>query len=455
MATEKPVLKGRLPGPNSRALVARDQKVLSSSYTRDYPLVVERGRGAWLWDADGNKFLDMNAGIAVCATGHSHPRVVRAIQQQAARFIHMSGTDFYYRPEIEAAERLAASSPTRKPARVFLCNSGTEAVECAIKLARWKTRRPMMLGFLGSFHGRTMGSLSVTSSKAIQRKGFSPLTSQTVHVPYANCRRCVFNLKFPSCNFACVRYIEDEIFRTVLPPEDTACMIVEPIQGEGGYVVPPPGYFRELRKLCDKYGILLVADEVQSGMGRTGKWWAIEHWGVKPDILTSAKGLASGMPLGACIAPASVMDWPPGSHGNTFGGNPVCCAAANATMDLLEGGLMRNAERMGVVLMEGLKALEVRHPGIGWVQGRGLMVGMEIVKDRDSWAPDPELRNAIVTGAYLKGVLLLGAGRSAIRFAPPLVINRAQVETAVSVVDEVLTQLRRKRRPVRRAKRTR
>ena len=442
----KPIIKGKLPGPKAKAWVVRDTKVLSPSYTRDQPLVVDRGRGVWLWDVDGNKFLDMNAGIAVCSTGHSHPKVVSAIKRQAEKFLHMSGTDFYYEPEIQVAEKLARVSPTARPAKSFLCNSGAEAVECAIKLARYKTKRPLMLGFLGGFHGRTMGALSVTGSKAAQRRGFSPLTPSTTHVPFANCRRCVFNLKFPSCNFQCVKFIEDEIFRTILPPEDCAAMVVEPIQGEGGYVVPPPGYFQELRKLCDKYGILLVLDEVQSGVGRTGKWWGIDHWNVKPDIITSAKGLASGMPLGACIAPASVMTWPPGSHGSTFGGNPVSCAAASATLDLIEGGLMKNAERQGIVLMEALKILEAKHRQIGWVQGKGLMVGAEIVKDKSTNAPDPAVRDALVQRCFQMGLLILGAGRSALRFAPPLVINKSEVGEAVSILDDAFTHLSRKRR---------
>ena len=446
MPNQKPILKGRLPGPKARSWVARDERALSPSYTRAYPMVVDHGKGAWLWDVDGNKFLDMNAGIAVCATGHAHPKVVRAIQKQAARFLHMSGTDFYYGPEIEVAERLAKLSPTRGPAKTYLCNSGTEAVESAIKLARYKTRRPLMLGFLGSFHGRTLGSLALTSSKARQRAGFSPLTPQVVHAPYANCRRCALNLKFPSCAFACVRYIEDTLMKTILPPEDCAAMVVEPIQGEGGYVVPPPGYFQELRKLCDKYGILLVVDEVQAGMGRTGKWWAIQHWGVKPDIITVAKGIASGMPLAAIVSPASLMDWPPGSHGNTFGGNPVCCAASLATMDLIESSLLKNAERRGVELMEGLKGLEARHPSIGWVQGRGLMVGVELVKDRDSKIPNGKLRDEVVEKAFYKGLLLLGSGQCAIRFAPPLVVTRDEIATALSIFDDVLTAAERKAR---------
>ncbi|MBI5836019.1 MAG: acetyl ornithine aminotransferase family protein [Candidatus Eisenbacteria bacterium] len=445
MTGSTPLIKGRLPGPKARAWLARDHRSLSPSYTRSYPMVVERGKGAWLWDVDGNKFLDMNAGIAVCATGHAHPKVVRAIQQQAAKFLHMSGTDFYYGPEIQVAERLAKLSPTRGPARTYLCNSGTEAVESAIKLARFKTRRPLLLGFLGAFHGRTLGALALTASKATQRRGFAPLTPQAVHVPYANCRRCVFNLKFPACQFACVKFIEQEIFRTVLPPEDCAAMVVEPIQGEGGYVVPPPGYFQELRKLCDKYGILLVLDEVQAGMGRTGKWWAIQHWGVKPDIITVAKGIASGMPLAAMLAPASLMDWPPGSHGNTFGGNPVCCAASLATLDLIEGGLMKNAERRGVELMEGLKELEARHRSIGWVQGRGLMVGVEIVKDRSGMAGDGKMRDELVERAFRKGMLLLGSGPNSIRFAPPLVITRDEIATSLSIFDEVLTAAEKKK----------
>ena len=440
-----PHIKSRpLPGPKARAWVKRDQATISTSYTRAYPLVVSHGKGVELTDVDGNVFLDMNAGIAVGATGHAHPVVVKAIQEQAAKFLHMSGTDFYYPQEIQVAERLAKIVPGKKPKRTFLSNSGTEAVECAIKLARYKTGRTQFIAFIGAFHGRTMGSLSLTASKAIQKKGFAPTMPGVTHVPYADCRRCVFNLKFPGCNFACVSYIEDVVLKKVVPPEDTAAIVVETIQGEGGYVIPPPGYHQKLQALARKYGILMIYDEVQSGMGRTGEWFAVEHWpGVSPDIVTIAKGIASGMPLGATVASRDVMDWPPGSHGNTFGGNPVSCVAALATMDLIESELMENTRTVGAFMARELNGIVERHDHVGWVNAIGLMIGIEIVGKPGTNQKAPEMRDAIELECFKRGVLVLGCGASSIRMAPPLVVTRKQAQVALEVFEDSVVAVER------------
>lgn len=431
-----------LPGPVARELVERDRQALSPSYTRDYPLVAESAQGVWVTDPDGNTFLDMTAGIAVCSTGHCHPAVVRAIQEQAARLIHMSGTDFYYRPEIELAERLGRLAPLAQgDPRVFFTNSGTESVEGAIKLARHATGRHQVIAFFGAFHGRTLGSLSVTASKPVQRRGFAPLVPGGFHAPYGYCYRCIFGRSYPDCDLQCARYIENVLFQTVLSPHEVAAILVEPIQGEGGYVVPPPGFHQELRAIADRYDILLIADEIQSGIGRTGKMFAMEHWDVKPDIVVSAKGLASGMPLGAIVASSSVMDWPPGSHGTTFGGNPVACAAALATLELVESELMANAAAVGGYMLERLRELQERHPLVGDVRGLGLMVGVELVKDRSTREKAPSERNQVVRKCFERGVLMLGCGSSSIRLCPPLVITRGEVDVSLRCLDEALSEV--------------
>jgi 4-aminobutyrate aminotransferase len=401
--------------------------------------VVEKGRGVYLWDVDGNRFMDFNAGIAVCSTGHSHPKVVSAIKAQASRFLHMSGTDFYYGPEIRLAEELAAIAPGRSAKKSYLCNSGTEAVEACLKLARYKTHRPLMIAFYGAFHGRTMGSLALTASKATQRKYFGPMLAGVSHVPFADCRRCPFNVKFPTCNFACVSFIEDVVMKKTTPPEDVAALVVEPVQGEGGYVIPPPGYFEKLRELCSRYGIQFVVDEVQSGFGRTGKMFAIEHWNADPDMIAVAKGMASGMPLGACIARADVMDWQPGSHGTTFGGNPVSCEASLATIRLIRESLMENARTMGEYMKRSLEQMQARHRTIGWVNALGLMIGMEIVREPGSTVGDPKMRDRIVEECFRRGLLILGCGPSALRISPPLVVRRADARIALEILDDALT----------------
>ena len=440
----KRVLGSKIPGPKAKGYVARDAEVISPSYTRSYPFVMDHGQGSIAWDVDGNRYIDFNAGIAVTATGHSHPEVVKAVQEQAAKFIHMAGTDFYYGVEIELAEKLNSLVPGDQPKRLFFTNSGTEAVEAAIKLARYYTGRPQMIAFLGSFHGRTMGSLALTASKAVQKKGFTPLMPGVTHVPYGYCYRCAYNLEYPACDLACVEFIE-YLFQKSLPPEEVAAIFVEPIQGEGGYVVPPPEFHVRLRELADRYDILLVDDEIQAGMGRTGKWFAIEHWGVVPDIVTIAKGVASGMPLGAMVARKELMTWPPGAHGNTFGGNPVCCAAALATIKLIEGGLMENAAKMGQYMLDRARAMEAAHPTIGDVRGKGLMIGIELVRDKESKEPAGALRDDLVQRAFKKGLLLLSCGASTIRFMPALTIDGQTVDEGLALFEEALTEAEKAR----------
>ncbi|HWZ61095.1 MAG TPA: acetyl ornithine aminotransferase family protein [Gemmatimonadaceae bacterium] len=426
------------PGPKARAIIDRDAAWTSTSYIKEYPLAVARGRGAMVEDVDGNRYLDFMAGIAVASTGHSHPAVVAAIKDAADRFLHICGTDFYYEGMAALCERLATLAPGPSRKRVFLSNSGTEAVEGAIKLARHSTRRAGLIAFKGAFHGRTYGAMSLTSSKVKQHAGFGPLLPEVYHVPFGYCYRCDFGKQFPSCGLYCVSSIETDLFARQVDPHDVAAIFVEPIQGEGGYIVPPPGYLQALRDLCDKYGILLVFDEIQSGIGRTGKMFACEWAGVEPDILLTAKGLASGMPLGAIIASESIMRWGAGAHGSTFGGNPVSCAAALATLDLVEQGLMANAARMGDRLMAGVRELAARHETIGDIRGLGLMIGVEFVADRVSRTPAPGIVHDLVLDAFGRGLLLLGCGKSTLRLAPPLVIDADDVDTGLALIDACL-----------------
>jgi len=430
-----------LPGPKARAWVERDAAAIAPCYTRSYPFVMDYGRGAEVWDVDGNRFVDFSAGIAVTATGHCHPEVVQAIKEQAEKFIHMSGTDFYYPAQIELAEKLNAIVPIEEETQVFFTNSGTEAVEAAFKLARYVTRRPRMLAFIGAFHGRTMGSLSLTASKAVHREGFAPLVPGVTHLPYGYCYRCPFNLEYPACDIACVNYIEEAVFKRYVPPEEVAAIFVEPIQGEGGYIVPPPEFFPRLRELTEKHGILFVVDEIQSGMGRTGRMFAIEHWGVEPDMVCIAKGIASGMPIGAMVARKSLMIWPPGAHATTFGGNPVCCAAALATIRLVEESYMENAARMGRRIMDRLRAIQNEHPAMGDVRGKGLMIGVELVKDKGTKEPASELRDEFIRRAFQKGLLILGCGFSTVRFMPPLSIPQDLVDEGLAIFEETLTEV--------------
>ncbi|MHB8525359.1 MAG: acetyl ornithine aminotransferase family protein [Candidatus Acidiferrales bacterium] len=439
-----PRLTTKLPGPKARKLVGLDTKFVSSSYTRSYPLVAKCGRGAVIEDVDGNRFLDFAAGIAVVATGHCHPAVVGAIQRQAAQLIHMSGTDFYYENMVELAQKLASIAPGKDAKRVYFGNSGTEAIEAAMKLARYHTKRDKFIAFYGCFHGRTMGSLSLTASKSIQRKGFGPLLGGVAHIPYPNPYRDANGDAELSAE-QCLEFLEDQVFHRLTDPADVAAIFVEPIQGEGGYVSAPAPFLRELQRICRKHGILLVADEVQCGMGRTGKWWASDHAGIDPDIICVAKGIASGMPLSATIARASIMNWPPGAHASTFGGNPICVAASLATIDLVERKYMANAARMGEFIMGLLADWRERYPIVGDVRGKGLMIGVEIVRDQETKERAPDLRNKIVDRAFHKGLLILGAGENSIRLAPPLVIDEQQAEHAVRTLGECIADVQRSR----------
>ncbi|MGC8793116.1 MAG: acetyl ornithine aminotransferase family protein [Bryobacteraceae bacterium] len=444
--TEKAALAGfphlvtELPGPRARAVIERDHAVLSPSYTRPYPLVAERGEGAIVVDVDGNRFLDFNAGIAVVATGHCHPRVAEAIRRQAARLIHMSGTDFYYENMVALAERLAKLGPAGGPHRVFFGNSGAEAIEAALKLARFHSGRSQFVAFLGCFHGRTLGALSLTSSRSVQRRGFGPLLAGVHHVPYPDCYHCPYGQPEATCRLECVQAIEERL-RTTAPAEEVAAIVIEPILGEGGYVVPPAKFFEALQGLARRHGIYVIADEVQSGMGRTGKMWASEHFGLEPDLMAVAKGIASGLPLGAMIARAEIMDWPPGAHASTFGGNPVAVEAALVTLELLEQGLVENAARVGAHIMERIRDWPSRFPCVGQVRGLGLMIGIEIVRDQASRERAPEWRDRLVRMAFERGLLVLGAGPSAIRLSPPLVITHEQADFAVDTLEECLSLL--------------
>ena len=425
-----------LPGPRALAVIERDQAVLSPSYTRCYPLVAKRGFGAMVEDVDGNVFLDFAAGIATCSTGHCHPEVTEAIRRQAGELIHMSGTDFYYESMVELAERLAATAPGNVPRRVYFGNSGTEATEAALKLARYHTGRDKFIAFYGGFHGRTMGALSLTGSKVVQRRGFGPLVPGVFHVPFP----CPY--RFEGSEEACVEATMDAmetLFRTVLPADEVAAIVLEPIQGEGGYVVPPGIFFERLSGLARRHGILLIADEVQCGMGRTGRMWASDHFGFVPDILTSAKGIASGMPLSAMIARADLMNWPPGAHASTFGGNPVAVAAALATLDLLQRELIDNADRVGSWMLEQMREWPRRCPNVGDVRGRGLMIGVEIVRDRQTKERAPELRDLLETMAFERGVLVLGAGPNSLRLCPPLIVSREQAQFAIDTLEACLS----------------
>lgn len=429
----------KLPGPKARALIKRDSSVISPSYPRSYPFVMDHGKGSQVWDVDGNRFLDFMAGIAVNSTGHAHPKVVKAIQEQAEQFLHIS-SDFYHTKWIELAEKMNEIAPFDEAAVSFMTNSGTEAVETAIKLARYHTGRSNFIGFTGAFHGRTMGAVTFTASKPTYHGGFYPLMNGVVHAPFPNPYRPILQCdNGEDYGEIVVRYIEDQILGHILPPDEVAGILVETIQGEGGYIVPPAGFFPALRKLCDKYEILLMVDEVQCGMGRTGKWWAIEQFGVEPDLLTAAKGIASGIPLGACVARQSVMDWERGSHGNTYGGNPISCAAALATIELIEEEYMDNAAEVGQYTLDALAEIMARHPSIGDVRGMGLMIGVEFVNDRMSKEPAKELVDRVIELAFERGLLMLSCGKSVIRIAPALSIQKGEIDEGLQVFEEAIT----------------
>jgi 4-aminobutyrate aminotransferase len=445
LAQYGPKLIGPVPGPKARAIVAGDEHYVSPSYTRSYPMVAKRGRGLRVEDVDGNEFLDFAAGIAVVSTGHCHPEVVAAIQKQAAELIHISGTDFYYEHMVTLAERLSAVAPMAGPHRFYYGNSGAEAVECALKLARYHTGRQQVIAFFGAFHGRTMGALSLTASKPQQRRRFAPLVPGVTHVRYPYAYRGCSGGPQEEEQFAlaCARYIEEKLFKTTLPPEEVAAIFVEPIQGEGGYVVAPDIFMQELRRICDKHGILLVADEVQSGAGRTGKWWAVQHSGVEPDMVCMAKGIASGMPLGICMAKAEIMNWVPGSHASTFGGNPLCLAAADATIDIIAREAMVNAATVGGAALQRLGTWVANHEIVGDVRGRGLMIGVEIVEDKRSKAVAHQKRERIVDLAFERGLLLLGCGENTIRLCPPLIVTQDEMDVALDLLEECIVEVSR------------
>ncbi len=431
-----------LPGPKTKALIERDKRVISPSYTRGYPFSIDKGSGAVVYDLDGNRFLDFCAGIAVCSTGHSHPEVVQAIKDQADRFLHMSGTDFYYESMADLAQKLSDTAPGHTPRKVFFTNSGTESNEGALKLARYYTGRDKIVSFYRSFHGRTFGSMSVSASKVVHKKRFSPLLPGVFHTYYPYFYRDPIGRTPEECADNCIRFIKEFIFKMATPPEEVAAFLVEPVQGEGGYVVPPPNFLPALQELAHHYGILVIADEVQSGVGRTGKMWASQHFeGFEPDIITSAKGLASGMPLGAIIAKEHIMTWEPGTHATTFGGNPVACAASLKTLDLLERGLLENAQTQGDYLMQGLKTLQQDFDVIGDVRGFGLMIGMELVTSRQTREKAAKLRDDIVDACFYEGLLILGCGENTIRFCPPLVITQPQIDTALRILRSVMERL--------------
>ncbi len=434
-----PSIKTALPGPKAKKLIEADAKWISPSYTRSYPMVAKRGRGIMVEDVDGNEFMDFAAGIAVCSTGHCHPEVVAAIHKQSAELIHMSGTDFYYENMTQLAERLAKSAPMSGPVKVYYGNSGTEAVEAALKLSRYHTKRPHVIAFYNAFHGRTMGALSLTASKPQQRRRYMPLVPGVTHVPYPHSYRRPEGMDAEAYALSCARFIEDKVFKTTVPPEECAAIFLEPVQGEGGYVPAPKVFLQELRRICDKYGILLVADEVQSGCGRTGKMWAIEHSGVEPDIITSAKGIASGMPLGIMMSRAHIMDWVPGSHASTFGGNPVCIAAALATLDVLEREGIRNAAEVGEYMLKRIRTWVDKYGIVGDVRGMGLMIGVEIVKDKKSKEVAGKERDRIVDQlCFERGVLMLGCGETTIRLSPPLITTKDQADIAMDVLEECI-----------------
>ena len=435
-----PRLKTAIPGHLAQKIIADDARLMSPSYTRSYPMVAKSGRGIRVTDVDGNEFLDFSAGIAVNSTGHCHPEVVKAIQDQAAELLHMSGTDFYYEHMIKLADRLSAVAPMPGPHKFYYGNSGAEAVECAMKLARYHTGRQNIISFFGAFHGRTMGALSLTGSKPQQKRRFAPFVPGVHHVRYPYTYRGCSGGPQEAEAFAlgCARYIEEKLFKTILPPEEVAAIILEPIQGEGGYVVAPDNFLREIRSICDRHAIMMIADEVQSGAGRTGKWWAIEYSGVQPDMVCIAKGIASGMPLGICMTKAELMDWVPGSHASTFGGNPVCIAAALATMNVIEREGLQNATAIGAKMMERMGTWLSKHPTVGEVRGRGLMIGVEIVKDQQSRQPVSTMRDKIVELAFERGVLFLGCGETSIRLCPPLIVTQQEADIALDVLEECI-----------------
>lgn len=434
------------PGPKARGLVKKDADLISSSYVRFYPLVVDSGKGCIVRDVDGNEYIDFNSGLVCLNVGHNHPKVVGAIKNQCDRFLHYSNTDFFYAEVINLAEKLVQIAPGGFEKKVYFGNSGAESVEAAIKLVKWHTRRHLFISFISAFHGRTVGALSLTGSKPTQRRYFFPLMPGVTHVPYPYCYRCPFKETYPDCHYWCIDFIDDSVFQKYVPPEEVAAIVFEPIQGEGGYVVPPPEYFQRLKKLADKYNILVIDDEVQSGVGRTGKWFAIEHWNVEPDVLCSAKALASGLPLGAAVARAKVMDWVGGSHASTFGGNPLSCVAANAVINIIgEERLLENATKQGAYVMKRLEQLKEKREIVGDVRGKGLMIGMEIVENKENKKPAPKKANEIMMRSWKRGVAVITCGVSTIRIIPPLSITKELVDAGLEIIEEVVEEVEKDR----------
>jgi 4-aminobutyrate aminotransferase len=444
---KRPEIRTALPGPRAQEIVRADAEFVTPSYPRPaFKLVAERGEGVWVTDVDGNLFLDCNAGVAVCSTGHCHPEVVRAIQDQTAKLIHMCGTDYYYEHMPALARKLDEIVPVPSPTRTHFANSGTEAVETALKLAMHATGREKFIGFFNSFHGRTLGSLSLTSSRVAQRRGFKRQALDVVHVPYPNVFRHPFTgqpTDAATVSRDCLAWIEERLFKTTTPPDEVAGIVVECVQGEGGYVPAPREFLQGLRRICDEHGIMLIVDEVQSGMGRTGRMFASEHYDLKPDIITIAKGIGSGLPIGACVARADIMDWKPGAHASTFGGNPVCIAAALKTIELLQNGLVKNSAEVGDYLKAGLEKLKAKHEVIGDVRGLGMMIGVEFVTDRATLAPDADLRDRVEMECFNRGLIILGAGANTIRWSPPLILSRENVDVALEIFDAAVSAARR------------
>lgn len=432
------------PGPKARELAKRDDKVISQSFVRFYPLAIQSGKGCIIRDVDGNEYIDFNSGLVCLNVGHSHPKVVEAVKNQLDRFLHYSITDFMYHEVVDTAEKLVEITPGRWQKKVFFCNSGAESVEAGAKLARWHTRKQSYIAFISAFHGRTFGGMSFTSSKPVQRRYFFPLVPGVTHVPYGYCYRCPFKLTYPDCHYWCVDFIDEYVLQKYVPPEEVAAFVFEPIQGEGGYVVPPPEYFQRLKKLADRYGILMMDDEVQAGMARTGKWFAIEHWGVEPDIICIAKSIAAGMPLGAMVAKDSIMDWEGGSHASTFGGNPVSCAAASAVINVIQDeGLRENAAKEGTYIMKRLRDLKEESAIVGDVRGKGLMIGIELVEDKTSKKPASKQAAEVMMRSWKRGVAVITCGKSTIRIAPPLVITRELVDAGMDIIEDAIKQVER------------
>lgn len=432
----------RPPGPKAKELLKKDEAFISPSYVHFYPLVIESGRGCIVKDVDGNEYIDFNSGLSCLNVGHVHPKVVKAIKKQCNRFLHHSNTDFYYREIVNLAEKLCKVTPGHFAKKVYFGNSGTEAVESAVKLSKWHTRKHQFIAFISAFHGQTMGSLAFTANKPVQKRRFFPLLPGVTHVPYPYCYRCPFKLSYPHCNYWCVDFIDEMVLQKYVPPEEVAGILFEPIQGEGGCVVPPPEYFRRLKRIADKYGLLIIDDECQSGVGRTGRWFAIEHWKVEPDIVCIAKSIASGLPLGALVSRARLMDWDEGSHASTFGGNPLSCVAALSVIDIIrEEGLLENATKQGNYIMKRLENLKEKCEIIGDVRGKGLMIGTEIVEDKDTKKPAGEKAKEIMTRCWKRGVAMITCGASTLRIAPPLIITRDNVDAAMDIIEDVIKEV--------------